>query len=255
MAAQATGRTAAGRAISRAAWALAAFGIAVHALHVGIGLFGPGVDVLIDDWVYIALIGLAATLAVAAGLRRPEQRTACACLGAAIGVWFCGELVWQVAGQPASPAPSDWLMLAYYPLAFAGLVLLVHPHLRIAPRLLWLDGAIAITASTAAGAAILLPWTVNETGGSIGLVAVNLAFPVADVLLIGFLAAAFAILGAARAPRHLLVMAAALAVAAIADGTYLIQAARGTYLDGTLLDTLWPLAMLTQAASLWLVPA
>jgi two-component system, cell cycle response regulator len=252
--ARATGRTAAGRTISRAAWALAAGGIAVHALHVGTGLFGQGVDTLIDDWLYIALIGLAAALALAAGLRRHEQRAACACLGAAIGLWFTGELVWQVGGQPASPAPSDWLMLAYYPLAFAGLVLLVRPHLRIAQRLLWLDGGIAVAASAAAGAAVLLPWTVNETGGSAGLVAVNLAFPVADVLLLGFLAAALAILGAARAPRHLLLMAAAVAVAGIADGVYLIQAARGTYLDGTLLDTLWPLAMLIQAACLWVMP-
>ena len=38
---------------------------------------------------------------------------------------------------------------------------------------------------------------------------------------------------------------------AIGDGIYLFQAAKGTYVEGTLLDALWPAAALMVGAAAW----
>ncbi|HWH46020.1 MAG TPA: ATP-binding protein, partial [Thermoleophilaceae bacterium] len=96
----------------------------------------------------------------------------------------------------------------------------------------------------------LVDSVVEVTGGSVPTVATNLAYPVADVLLLGMVVGSFAV-SSWRPSRALLLVGAGLAAASIADSIYLYRTAAGTYEVGTLLDTLWPAAMLLLAAAAW----
>ena len=60
---------------------------------------------------------------------------------------------------------------------------------------LWLDGVIASLAVAALGAAVVFDEVLKTTGGSTLVIATNLAYPLADVLLLALVVATFALTG------------------------------------------------------------
>jgi len=90
----------------------------------------------------------------------------------------------------------------------------------------------------------------DTTEGTAATVATNLAYPLGDVLLLALVIGAFA-LTRWRPGRAWLLIGAALAVFALGDSVYLFQTARGTYVEGTLLDVAWPAALLLIACAGW----
>jgi diguanylate cyclase (GGDEF)-like protein len=81
-------------------------------------------------------------------------------------------------------------------------------------------------------------------------VGVNLAYPLGDLLLLATVVGVFAV-GGWRPGRRWLLVGLGFLVVCVADGIYLVKASAGTYLDGTLLDTMWPLSALLLAAGAW----
>src|SRR4051794_37024548 len=85
-----------------------------------------------------------------AGMSKARMQTAAyAALGLALALWLAGDLVWILSGEARGPFPgdADWLWLAGYPAACAGLALLLRARLRSAlGPTMWLDGAIAAAA-------------------------------------------------------------------------------------------------------------
>jgi diguanylate cyclase (GGDEF)-like protein len=88
------------------------------------------------------------------------------------------------------------------------------------------------------------------TGGSLAAVAINLAYPVADLLLLGFLAMLLAIEGW-RLSRSRVLILAALVVLLVSDTVYLLLAASGTFSAGMLVDAGWPAVMLLLGIAAW----
>ena len=80
--------------------------------------------------------------------------------------------------------------------------------------------------------------------------AVTLAYPLLDVLLFGFVIVAIAV-NRWRADPTWLLLAAGLATTAIADAVYNYQSSIGTYVAGSALDSMWPVAVLLIAAAAW----
>jgi diguanylate cyclase (GGDEF)-like protein len=78
--------------------------------------------------------------------------------------------------------------------------------------------------------------------------ATNLAYPVGDLILLGFALAALSATGW-RPGRTIGLIAAGLLLRAVADFVYLDQITRGTYVDGGLLDTAWPASSLLVVAA------
>jgi diguanylate cyclase (GGDEF)-like protein len=91
---------------------------------------------------------------------------------------------------------------------------------------------------------------VAQTGGSIGTVIINLAYPLADLLLVGFLLLGLAADGW-RASWSQLFVASSLAVLLVADTVFLFQISAGTFTENTLLDTGWSGAMLLLGLAAW----
>jgi diguanylate cyclase (GGDEF)-like protein len=171
--------------------------------------------------------------------------------------WIAGDLVWQIAysGLEVAPYPSisDALYLLFYPGAYGALILLLRRRAQGLGAGVWLDGIAGACAAAAVGAALLLPVLLAAGEGSTATVATNLAYPLADLLLGGFV-----VLGCAiahwRPERALVLLAAALVVLGTGDGVYLYTVSVGTYVEGTLLDALWPAGMVLAGLAAWQRP-
>src|SRR5439155_8376935 len=115
---------------------------------------------------------------------------------------------------------------------------------------LWLDGVIASLAVAAFGAAVVFGEVLHSTGGSALVVATNLAYPLADLLLLALLVAMSGLAGW-RFDSTWGFVALGFAVFAIADSTYLYETAVGRYVEGSTLDVGWPAALVLIACSAW----
>ncbi|HWH44930.1 MAG TPA: hypothetical protein VNT32_09380, partial [Thermoleophilaceae bacterium] len=131
---------------------LLAAGLVFHAGH-SLGLGGPQLDSLADDWVYNGLIVGAAGVCLAAGRRAGGHRVAWLALGAGIALWAGGEILYSLqyddAGEVPIPSASDAFWLAFYPCVFVAVAVLAREQRRPLDLDLWLDGAIAASAAAA----------------------------------------------------------------------------------------------------------
>jgi diguanylate cyclase (GGDEF)-like protein len=226
--------------------------------HAVFGLGGPGTDALFNTWIYNALLlmGAAACLLRAVALRR--ERLAWTLLGAGMLLYAGGEIYYSavLAGQASIPIPSpaDAAYLAFYPLAYTSLVMLLRRRIGSFPAARWLDGAIVGSAVAALAAALVLSPIVDASSeGSTLAVATNLAYPIADLALLTLVVTAAAFTGW-RPGRSWTVLGAGLLLLAVSDVIYLLQSAEGTYVEGTILDLCWPLGILLLAAAAWVEP-
>jgi diguanylate cyclase (GGDEF)-like protein len=232
--------------------------LAAFTAHVAVGFGGPGAAALFNTWVYNALMltSAAACLLRAALIRR--ERGAWALLGVGLLLYTGGEIYYAaaLAGQASVPIPSpaDGGYLAFYPLAYAALILLLRARIGTFPVARWLDGAIVGSAVAALAAAFALGPIVDASSeGQTLAVATNLAYPIADLTLLTMVATAASFTGW-RPGRSWAVLGAGLLLLAVSDGVYLLQAAQGTYVEGTILDAGWPCGVLLVACAAWIEP-
>src|SRR5262245_43111441 len=227
-------------------------GLAAFGVHAAVD-DGGALATFFDTRLYYGLLLAALALCTLRAIAVPEHRIAWALLAAGIGVWTAGDIYWFVEladrVEPPFPSLSDLGYLAYFPLVYAGLLMLVRGRLR-ATRAVWLDGVTAALAAGAVAAAVLVQVVLDSTGGSRAAVVTNLAYPAGDIVLLALLVGALAVGRAGIGPSFLL-LAAALAIGAVADSVYLVEVARGTYSEGTFLDALWPVSLLCIGLAAW----
>ena len=204
----------------------------------------------------LLLVGAAACCA-ARGLVSPVERTPWLLLGLASAVWAAGDFYYTFVLSPRDEIPfpslSDAFYLAFYPLAYVALALLLRRRVEHLHGSLWLDGIIGGLVVSALGAAVVFDAVLDSTGGSKLVVATNLAYPLFDLLLFALLIGVIALNGW-RLDRTWTLVAAGFASFAIADSIYLYQAAAGTYVEGKLVDVGWVAAGVFLACAAWQRP-
>ena len=119
---------------------------------------------------------------------------------------------------------------------------------------MWLDGLIGALAIGAAATAVFLEPILESTGRDTAEIAVSLAYPVGDTLLVALVVGFFAVTGW-RPGSDWLLVGAGLAAMAVADVVFLYLSANGTYMEGTLLDALWPASSLLLSLLRWSRPS
>ena len=239
---------------ARVVFLVAAAGLAGFALHAMLP-DGETVSWFFNYPVYFAVIVVAMALSLVRAIASPVHRAGWAAI--AVAIWSLGtaEFVWEYVysnlDDPPFPSWADALYLGFYPASYVGVVLLFRARARGVPAGIWLDGLTATLTAGAVGAAVLVEVVLDTTSGSLSTVATNLAYPLGDVFLLALVVGAFSVTRW-RPGGAWLMIGAALTVAAIGDSVYLFQTAKGTYVEGTLLDVTWPTALLLMAWAGWL---
>jgi diguanylate cyclase (GGDEF)-like protein len=206
------------------------------------------------DLLYCGLLLGAGVLCLVRAAKSEDERDVWATVGVGLTLWSFGDIWWVAFYESAATVPypsvADALWLASYPPMAYGLWRLI--ALRVGWRSLgataWLDGLIAALAGCAVFSATLLAGPLAAAAqGEPMTFATNLAYPIGDLILLGFALAALSATGW-RPGRGIGLIAAGLLLRAFADFVYLDQVTRGTY-DGGVLDTAWPAASLLVAAA------
>jgi diguanylate cyclase (GGDEF)-like protein len=230
-------------------------GLGVLVLHTTVDLGGKHLDDLFDNGVYNLLMFGAGLAVLARAITIKAQRSAWLMMAAGVLCWSFGELYFTlfVEGRGAasgSVSPADAFYVAFYLCVYAALMLLLGAHLRELRISIWLDGLIGGLGAATLAAAVVLPPIVDGAHGNVGSVAVALAYPVADLLLLIFTIAALGMTGW-RPGRVWLLIAASMLLTAIADSTYLYQTATHSYRANTWIEGLWPAAAILLAIAAW----
>ena len=237
-------------ALRKAIGAVLVGGTAVAILHDWAGIGGSRVT----SAVYVAVL-LCAGLACLLRARLSErERSAWLVLALAVFAWAAAELYWvlYVEGEAAAPYPSpaDVGFLAFYPLAVAGLWLLVRAHAHRLDHRLWMDGALAALGTAALGAALIFEFVTDRAEGTALEVATTLAYPLGDLVLFA-LAVGVVALTRWRPGRTWLLLLAGLAAMAIADVAFTLHSYETALPGGDWVEPLYLISALLIGAQAW----
>jgi diguanylate cyclase (GGDEF)-like protein len=209
----------------------------------------PGIESEMRWCFDIALFMAGLTCLVRAATSR-ELRGAWLSFGVGLWFWTAGDNYFMRHMVPNEyfPYPS-WADAGYLlclPFFFVGVGLLIKQRVGRFTIDRWLDGLIAALAAGALATAFLGPALVGLTDGDPSVVFTNLAYPMGDLIVLGFILGALVLSGFRRA-SPILVVGTGLLIWCAADMYYLYITATSEYLGG-LADTLWPLGALIIAA-------
>jgi diguanylate cyclase (GGDEF)-like protein len=220
-----------------------------------IGHFSPGGPRLYQSWIYEGLELVAALGVLARAVFVRAERVAWFFVGVALVITTCGDILYDFwyAGSPPFPSAADVAYLAFYPLIYVGIVLLLRRRVSTFSASLWLDGFIAAAAAGALAASVLVEVVVKSTQGSRLVVLTNIAYPIGDILLLALLVFVFSVTHW-RPGRAWTLITVGLLLNTLGDGIFLYSTALGTYVEGTYLDLTWPLSLVLIALAAWQRP-
>jgi diguanylate cyclase (GGDEF)-like protein/putative nucleotidyltransferase with HDIG domain len=228
--------------------------LTAYAVVIFGSLGGGGLQDAMGRWAYDAVLLLPASIILLrAGVMRDERR-AWLFLGTGLLMFALGQTYYSVVLYYADPAPfpspADAFFLAMYPAIFVAFSLLLRSRAAGLEPLAWLDGVIGALAVAAVAAALIFPPVLDALGGSTLGVAVSLAYPCMDLVLLGLIAGAYAAAGR-RSDRAWRLLALALLLFGASDVVYLSVGGQSTEaLD--IASVGWPLAFLLLASAAWL---
>jgi diguanylate cyclase (GGDEF)-like protein len=210
----------------------------------------------VDGWGVVAYELVLVAMLLARGFSKLPGRAVALTLGAAVLAWALGDLVltWEGWGgaDVATPSLADAFYIAFYPLAYAAIVLMLRREIKKLLPATWLDGAIAGLGAAAVCAAFAFHAVIRSLGGDVSgiAVAVNLIYPIGDVLLLALVVGGTAVLPGRRLPW--LLFATACAVNGVGDTFNLFGSTSqvGVVFNGIA----WPTAITLMSISVWVPP-
>ncbi|MDX6721828.1 MAG: hypothetical protein QOD73_232 [Solirubrobacteraceae bacterium] len=217
---------------------------------------GP-LEWLLAKWGYnIVLLG-SGLVCLARGVLIPRERSAWITVAVGVIGWSLGNVYYTVALWDLDvipvPSASDVLWIAYYPIAYMGVAMLLRARVARFHVSLWMDGALAALAVGALTAAVVFHGVLKTTGGPAVEVAVNLAYPIGDLVLLGMVTGGVALTGW-KPGLGWGALAGSFLVFGLSDLVYLWANATGSWQAGSVFEAGWPAAILLLACAAWLPP-
>lgn len=199
------------------------------------------------------LVG-ATALCLGRAWRRRQDRRAWLAFGCGLAIWTVGSTLWHglygLGRDAPYPSISDVLWLAWYPITGVGIVVLVRAHIKKFEFHQWLDGVALVGVLLAPVASLVLAPIADEATGSSLEVAVSLAYPVLDTLLIATVVGIYG-LASWRPGRVWMVLGTGFTIMTVSDVVFASQQVTGSYLVGDY-DFTWTLGALLIAVAAWL---
>jgi two-component system, cell cycle response regulator len=228
-------------------------GTLLVALHYWFGV-GGGLHDVIATAVFDGVVLGAGLACLARASTYGRERTAWILLGLAILAWGAAEVYWSVAieDNPNAPYPSpaDIGYLAFYPLAYTGLALLVRARTHEISWRLWMDGAIAALGTAALGAAFVFDFVAEKAEGSAVEIATTLAYPLGDIGMLALVVGVVALTGW-RPGRTWSLLLAGLAAMVIADIAFTLQLTEEALPGGSWVEPVYLISAVCLSASVW----
>jgi signal transduction histidine kinase/ActR/RegA family two-component response regulator len=226
-----------------------------YAAHAALNVGGAVLDPLFAKWVNVVIPALCALVCLARARRVKAERGAWFLVALGIASWAGGNAYYSLFLIDVVPFPvpsvADGLWLAQYPFALAAVIVLMRSRLTAQGARVWLDGSIAGLSMAALSAAVVLPPVLTSAAhASLAQLMTDVAYPVGDMIVLGAVAGAIAV-RSWRLDRMWGILALGFLAFTAADGIYVVEAAKGTYVVGTLLDAGWLLGALLLAAAAW----
>ena len=226
--------------------------LAANLAHTQFGLGGEALEKPLNAWGQNAILACACALVAVRVLT--SGAAGCRPLLAAIVLWTLGNFWWGFVLYDLEDAPfpslADAGWLAFYPCAYLCLGLRLRASARDLPRSAWLDGLVGILSVGAVGVTLVVAPVLAAAEGSRAAVLTNAAYPLADLLLLGLTMAVLVLYGW-RAGRAWALLGAGFALFAVANSMYLARLAADSYSAGTVLDSLWVVALVIMALASW----
>jgi GGDEF domain-containing protein len=232
-------------------WLPAVLAVALIAFRTAIGLGGAEYDTAYFT-IYSLCEFAAVVIILARAFRGDGEWVAWLLLGLATFASFLGDSLEDAIygnGTYPSPGPLDAIWLANYPLAAAGLALLVALRFPRPEPARWLEGLQATMLVAALGLLAVFQPALDRTGESTAKAVVTLAYPVLDIVLMAAVLAAFALSGF-EPGRSWIVLAAGLTLFVVVDSVWAVASPTGYASD--LLTAGWPAAHFLVAAAAWI---
>lgn len=221
----------------RLGWA-AGFGVVVLVL-AGI-YYLPALDPTVRTWAY-PIVGVLSSVAVLVGVavHRPAHPGPWILIAVANLLFSMGDVIWTVlatADETPFPSLADVLYLSGYPVLAVAFTWMILIRVGRGDRSGLLDGITVSVAAALMGWVVLLSPIVQAPGDPLEL-AISVAYPLGDLIVIGVAIGMLATPGA-RSPSFALLVAS-LVVMFAGDVIYALQVAAGTAEDGGPLDLAW----------------
>jgi methyl-accepting chemotaxis protein len=207
----------------------------------------------LDGWGVAAFELLASILVLVRAYVSPRDRKYALWLGLGCAFWAVGDfaMTYETLGgaTPATISLANWLWIGFFPLAYVGVMVLMERDVRKLTAANYLDGVIATLVTSAALVAFAFHAIAAAAGGGNESVAINLVYPVGDLLLFGLTVFGVRLLPAGQRSRWYLI-----ALAGLANAAGDISALFGDPGNiGWFLDSMaWPVSLLLISAAVWL---
>ncbi|MGP1673786.1 MAG: diguanylate cyclase domain-containing protein [Candidatus Limnocylindrales bacterium] len=198
------------------------------------------------------IIGASAVVAAVMGIwrHRPARIAPWLLMAFGQGLFVAGDLAWnwyEIIGEDPFPSIADVLYLAGYPFIAFGLLLLIRRRIAGGDRSGLVDAAILTTAVALLSWTFLIqPQAVVADIDTLSL-GISLAYPIADLILIG-VAMGLVTTPGARTPAYRL-LGLSLVLTLVGDQIYAVQTLEGSYVSGGPVDSLYLVAYLLFGAS------
>ncbi|MGC1183699.1 MAG: hypothetical protein WBA31_00925, partial [Candidatus Dormiibacterota bacterium] len=217
-----------------------------------------GYSMPLDGWAVDGFEFLACGLCLRLALGRRRDRIIPLLLGCALVCWTLGDTVLTAlthfeGNNVPSPSWADACYLCFYPLAYFGLVLIMRREVKQLVPATWLDGLVAgIGAAAICACFVFQPTILHALGGNSLAVAVNLAYPVGDLLLLALVIGGTATFPGRPKPQWVVLALACVAIA-VGDSFNLLALHGTSTAVGNLANAIaWPSAILLVSASMWM---
>jgi PAS domain S-box-containing protein len=209
----------------------------------------------LDGWLVVGFQSIACVLCFASGIGGRRHRAVAFVMGAACASWTAGDLVFTLeslgGATPPTPSLADPFLFGFFPLALVAVVLFVRGEITRRDTANWLDGAIAALGMAALCSLFAFRGIEHLVGGPSLAVVASLAYPVADLLLLGIVAGSTVFLASPRRAT-LVLIGLGLAVNAAGDTINFVQPASGASQFSSVLNQVaWPFSILMFALSMW----
>lgn len=242
---------------TKALFTLLGLMVGIYAISLIVRSAGDSIT-LLDGWGVSCFEMLASLLVVARGLSNQRDRSFGLLLGIGMCSWSAGDLTMTIltgnGGSVGVLSLPNILWYGFYPLAYVGAMVLMRRDVRHFTVANYLDGVVVCLVTAALFTTFAFRAIVHVNGAGGAFTAVNVIYPLGDLLLLGLTVIPIRLLPPGKRMRWYLIAAGCVSNAA-GDIAALFPNAAATHFGYYLNSAAWPVSLFLIAAGIWLVPS